>query len=300
MTGIIDRLPILDYIRDPATPGPSLSASAAHTLLTRSAAHCRHQHPRLNPAWQPDEFDMAQIVGTVAHALLLENDRSRVMVIDALDFKTKVAQLARDTALANGKLPILAHRMVEVEAAVAAGRAQLAAKEIPDAFQGGHVERTMIWTDEQGVTWRSRPDWTDDLGLLVVDLKTTGGSAEPDAWSRGALLAHGADLQAALALRGLRALRGPGVRAFVFAVLETTPPYGLSLVGLDPMFQQFAESKLDVAAKTWAACLATNEWPPYPARICWASPPEWAVYKWGEREVAHAALGSGEGTVEDL
>lgn len=295
MTGIVDGLPLADYIRDPASPGPSLSASAAHTLLTRSARHCAYAHPRLNAAWEPDEFDMAQIVGTVTHALLLENDRSRVMVIDAPDFKTKIAQLARDTALTNGKLPILAHRMAEVEAAVEAARQQLAEKEIPDAFTGGHAERTLIW-EQDGVTWRARPDWMDDDGLVLVDLKTTGGSAEPDAWARGPLLAHGADLQAALALRGMRALCGHAERAFIFACLETTPPYALSLVGLDPMFLQFAEAKLDAAAKQWRECLATGVWPAYSPRVCWASPPSYAVYAWGER----AERDNGEGEVSEL
>ena len=43
-----------EYHADPA-PEPSLSRSLAHTLLTRSPRHAWQAHPRLNPAWLPDE-----------------------------------------------------------------------------------------------------------------------------------------------------------------------------------------------------------------------------------------------------
>lgn len=283
VTGIIDGLPILDYVRDPA-PAPSLSASTAHVLLTQSPAHARLRSARLNPDWEPDAMDPKQIVGTVAHAILLEGDRSRVVVIEAEDWRKKDAQAARDEALATGKLPILEARMEDVEAMVEAARGQIAASELPDAFTGGHAERTMIWADADGVTWRSRPDWCDDESLVYVDLKTTGASAQPDAWTRGPLQSYEFDLQGALALWGATALLGPADRKFVFAVLETEPPYALSLVGLDPYYIQFAERKLDRAAKTWAACLAADAWPGYPSRIAWASPPEWAVARWEERQ----------------
>lgn len=283
MKGIIDGLPIADYVKDPATPDPSLSASIAHLMLTRSPKHAWRMHARLNDKWEPDDFDMAQIVGTVTHAVLLENDRSRVVVIEADDFKKKATQDARDEALACGKLPILAHRMADVDAAVEAARVQIAVSELPELFVGGHAERTLIWRDDAGVTWRARPDWMPDDTRILADLKTTQGSAEPEAWARGPLLAHGCDLQAALGLRGAAALLGPGERTFVFVVLETTPPYALSLVSLDPQFQQFAELKLDAAARLWTACRERDDWPAYPPRICWASPPEWAVYRWGER-----------------
>ena len=301
-TGIIDGLPIADYIRDVA-PVPSLSASLAHILLSRSPQHAWMASARLNPAWEPDESEARQDIGTIVHAILLEGDRSRIVVIEADDYRSKLAKEARDLAHVQGKLPILATRMVEADAAVEAARDQLAASEIADAFTGGHAERSMLW-EEDGVWWRSRPDWTSGDGLVVVDLKTTGGSAEPEAWSRGPLLAHGADLQAALALRGMRALMGHAERSFIFVVLETMPPYGLSLVGLDPQFMEFAETKLDAAAKTWAACLADGRWPGYPARVCWASPPEYLVYRWGERRALEPErpkiVDDGEGETEEL
>src|SRR3990167_1259095 len=94
MNGIVDGLPIADYIKDPA-PQPSLSASLAHVLLTRSPKHAWLAHPRLNPAWEPDESEARQDIGTIVHALLLEGDASRVVVIEAEDYRTKAAKEAR-------------------------------------------------------------------------------------------------------------------------------------------------------------------------------------------------------------
>lgn len=291
MTGIIDGLPILDYIKDPATPGPSLSASLAHTLLTKSPRHVRLGHPRLNDTWEPDATSATDL-GTIVHAMLLEDDRSRLVVVNADSWSKKsdggagpVAWMARDKIRAEGKLAVLPHEMTTVEAMMTAAREQIAASELPDAFTGGHAERTMIWTDADGVTWRSRPDWCDDESLVYVDLKTTGASAQPDAWTRGQLQSYEFDLQGALALRGAAALLGPADRKFVFAVLETEPPYGLSLVGLDPYSIEFADRKLSRAAGTWKDCLARNVWAGYPSRIVWTSPQEWAVARFEEREL---------------
>lgn len=280
LTGIVDGLPILDYVKDPA-PAPSLSASLAHVLLTRSPKHAWLASPRLSGTCELEEYDAKKIVGTVAHALLLEGDRSRVVTIEADSFQSKAARALRDEALLSGKLPVLAERMADVDAAVEAARAQLAVTELPDLFTGGHAERTMIWQDG-GVWYRSRPDWISADGTVLADLKTTS-TAEPDAWARGPLLGYEFDLQATLALCGADALLGSAERTFIFVVLEVTPPYGLSLVGLTPAYRTFAASKLDRAAAIWRECLATSHWPGYPTRVAWAEPPSWATYRWDER-----------------
>ena len=295
LTGVVDALPILDYIKDPA-PDPSLSASIAHLLLTKSAKHAWLAHPRLNVHWEPDASAASEI-GTIAHAMLLEGDESRVVIIDADDYRTKVAQAKRDEARATGKLPILAARMDDVRAMVVEARVAVARSELRGLLDGGRMETTLIW--QEGGAWcRCRPDIINEgLGVLV-DYKSTGGSAEPDAWSRGPLLGNGYDLQGAMQRRGAAALLGGDDWGVVYMVQETDPPYAVSFVGLDSQFTIFADAKLDAALATWRTCLATNEWPAYPERICWASPPEYAVYRFGERVAMMPD--TGEGTVEDL
>ena len=178
---------LAEYIRDPAR-APSLSASLAHILLTQSPRHAWLAHPRLNPQWMPDEGTNETDLGTIAHALLLEDDHSRLSVIEAPDWRKKDAQEARDDARSRGKVPILVHKYQTVLVMVkAAKQAIQRAPEIRKAFEQGKPEQTLVWQDGD-VYCRARPDWLTDDRRLAIDYKTVGGSAEPESWSRGQLL----------------------------------------------------------------------------------------------------------------
>ena len=273
-------LPLADYVRDPA-PTPSLSASLAHLLLTRSAQHAWLAHPKLNPAWKPAAAE-AMDIGTIAHALVLENDASRIVVIDAADWRTTAAKAARDEARAAGKLPVLTARRDSIFEMVTRARAAIAESELAAAFADGQPEQTLVWQDD-GVWCRCRPDWLTTDRRVAIDYKTTAGSAEPKAWARGPLLAMGYDLQAAFGLRGIQAVCQPRDCAFVFMVQEIEPPYAVSFVGLAPAFVAFAEQKRAAAVRLWAACLQDNRWPGYPLRVAWAEPPKWAESQWSEQ-----------------
>ena len=100
------QMPLTDYIADPA-PEPSLSSSLAHTLITQTPIHAFMRHPRLNPG-APREESNKMDIGTIAHGLLLEGDESRIVLIEAEDWRTKEAKEQRDQAYADGKVPLLA------------------------------------------------------------------------------------------------------------------------------------------------------------------------------------------------
>jgi hypothetical protein len=281
-TGLIRGLPMTDYVGDPA-PAPSLSASIAHTLLTRSPHHAWWEHPRLNPDYAPEEAEHLDI-GTIVHAIVLEGDRSRIVVVDAPDWRTNAAKTARDLARQAGKLPILTSKMEAAQDVALAIQAKIAQSELAEVFKDGEPEVTLLW-QEDGIWCRARPDWVSKDRRVLVDLKTTAGSAEPNAWARGPLLQMGYDLQAAHALRGLRAIEKQ-IRAdttFVFLVAELEPPYAISLVSLAPAFLAFAEAKLATARVVWRDCLRDQTWPSYPSRIAYAEPPGWARVEWEER-----------------
>src|SRR3989304_4859845 len=199
-----------------------------------------HEHIR-NPAWAPEATEQTDL-GTLAHALLLEQDDSRLVVVEADDWRTKAARLARDEARAA----------------------------------------------------RKRPDGVSQDGRVVVDYKTTSGSAEPDAWARTQLLALGYDVQAAF---GLRAVTGDA--DLVCVGQETEPPYAVSFVGLSPAFKAFAEAKRAHAVTLWRHCRERDEWPGYPSRTCWGEPPGYALTQWDERRLG-AGPGGGGGEVEEL
>lgn len=265
------KISLADYLADPC-PEPSFSTSVANTLLTKSPLHAWMEHPRLNPNCVRDESDAADI-GTVAHGILLEGSTERVVIVEADDWRTKLAKEARDAARLLGKVPILAHKMTNILKMVDAARKQIANSELASAFNDGEPEQTLIW--QEGETWcKSRPDWLTHDKRLDLDYKSTGGSAEPTAWMRGVMLSGGCDLQCALRLRGLRAL---GVRdpQFVFMVQEVDEPYAMSFVGLSPAFLEVADHKLSRALQLWQDCLLTNCWSGYPSRVCWVEPPGW-------------------------
>ena len=273
-----------EYIADPA-PEPSLSASAAHTLITQTAIHAYMRHPRLNPGAPREESKVADI-GTIAHGLLLEGDESRIVLIEADDWRTKDAKEKRDAAYAEQKIPLLSKQLGPIRKMVEVARSAIAHSELASAFtpQAGKAEQTMVW-EEKGIWFRSRPDWLTNDRELIIDYKTTGTSASPLVWMRGPMLGNGCDLQAVLGLRGLRKLFHARNPQFVFIVQEQEPPYAVSFVGLSPTFLHMAESKLDRAMQLWGDCTMTNCWPGYPSRVCWVDPPVYAAIEEEEKSL---------------
>lgn len=278
--GIFD-IPAEDYHADPC-PAPSLSSSIARALLTQSPAHAWCAHPRLNPNFEREERELFDL-GKTAHTLML-GDIRKFAVLAFDDWRTKDAKAARDAAYAAGKTPILAHKMVMVERMIDAGRAQIAAhREIPDAFDPalGKPEQTIVW-QENGVWLRVRLDWLLNSHAVIYDFKTTGQSTEPDAWGRY-LFNESLDVQAALYQRGLSAVTGKTAQ-FRFVVIETEPPFAMCAVQLTPAAMDLAQRKVDRAIAIWAACLESDRFPGYPARVAHLDPPPYIEAKWMERE----------------
>jgi hypothetical protein len=285
----IYNLPVDAYHGDPSENGPSLSASIANTLLNRSPLHAWTSHPRLNPDYSPevdDKFD----IGTVVHALLLQGiDVMEVLAFP--DYKTNAAKEARDLARSHGRVPILvknAHRVEEMCEAVVKQIARLECEPLP--LTEGKPEQTIVW-EEQGVMCRARIDWLHDDMSAIDDLKTTSRSANPDAWSRN-LYAYGCDVQAAFYLRGLTQIVDPASAGVGYGtqwrwlVVETTPPYALSVVTPGPDVLALADAKVDYALATWKRCLETDTWPGYPRRVATAELPAWEESRWLAREAA--------------
>jgi hypothetical protein len=287
----IYAMPAATYHADPC-PQPSLSSSIAKLIIQSSAAHARHEHPRLNPnakAENGDHFDL----GTAAHALLLEGD-SGVAVLDYPDWRTNASKDARDQARAAGKTPLLRKTWADVEAMVGAAREQLARHKDGGAamFTAGEPERTLVWRDDEfgGLWCRARLDWlrpvvTQVPGWAIDDYKSTGASANPDEWTR-TMFSCAFDLQCAFYLRGLKALFPAVDATFRFAVQETFPPYALSVITLGPAAMTIAEKKCLYALDVWAHSMKKNDWRGYPRRTCYATLPPWHETWWLEKELA--------------
>jgi hypothetical protein len=261
---------------------PSLSASVAHTLVTRSPRHAWTKHPRLNPAFQREEEDKFQ-VGTAAHAMFLEGV-DNVHVVNADSWRTNAAKDEKALAYREGKTPLLIHHYEQTLQMVHAINEQLVDHNAePPLFKSGKPEQTLIW-EEDGVVCRARLDWLRDDLKAVDDLKTTKASGNPAAVERS-LYALGYDLKAAFYLRGVRAVTGARPE-FRWVYVECEPPYALSVISPAPDVLELGHAKVEFAINLWRDCLEKDEWPGYSREVAWVNAPDWETARWLEREAA--------------
>lgn len=278
--GIYD-IPAELYHADPCVT-PSLSASVAKILIARTPFHARYMHPRLNPAFKSKEAENFD-VGKAAHDALLEGV-NRIEIIKFDNWKTNASKEQRDAARAKGLIPLLEKNydrvaiMVQIAIAAIANCEDLSGITLAD----GKAEQTLVWQDV-GTWCRSRLDWLANDRTLILDYKTTGGSAHPSDWTRSGIENMGGDIQAAFYTRGLRCAKNVDAK-FVFMVQEIDPPYPVSFIGMPPSFLALGDQKVNAAIAQWADCLRTDKWPAYPNRIVYPEAPAYAEARYIERQ----------------
>ena len=252
------------YHSDPC-PQPSLSSSIANILITQSPLHAWMAHPRLNPNFQPEDVDSRMDIGSIAHAMLLERDESKVVVVSAPDWRTKAAREAREEAHAQGKHAILEHKYGAVQNMVKTAMSYIQTTELRNIFDTGIAEQSLFW--QEGETWcRARPDLLSADRRVCLDYKTTD-SAAPDVFIRQ-IARMGYDTQAEFYLRS-ELMKNT---TFVFLAQEITEPYSCSLISLSNAYREVGQAKVCRALRIWKECMDTNRWPAYPTSICYAEP----------------------------
>ena len=279
--GIYDLSPEA-YHADPC-PVPSLSCSIAKKLLRQSPMHAHYAHPRLGGgSFKGDSQAMDD--GTILHTLLLGKGGD-IAVIDADDFRTKAAKEAREIARAEGKTPVLAHKMEALEATAAAARRQIMAHPAARAlFEPGRAEQAMIW-EEDGVWFRSLVDFMpDNPRAALMDIKTTGLSAAPGAWERRLVTEYA--IQDAFYARGIEALTGRARPPMLFVVIETDAPHGVSVMAAAESLRAVAKADVERAVRIWRKCMETGEWPGYPQFIASVDAPNWLLNQM-EEQILH-------------
>jgi PDDEXK-like uncharacterized protein DUF3799 len=263
---------------------PRLSASIATILCTRTPLHAWTAHPKLNPYYErveEDKFD----VGKAAHSVILEGDDC-IYVVHEDSWRKDVAKEAREYARSIGKVPLLAAKRDEVMRMVDAVRTQLEDHDAePPLFSDGKPEATLLW-DEDGAALKARLDWLRDDCTTIDDLKTTGRSADPDAYARN-LFSVGGDVQAAFYRRAVLATTGEEPR-FRWVVVETSPPFALSVITPSSEMLALGEAKVEWAIQRWRLCMSTGRWAGYGADVHVAEVPGWEEGKWLERKAREA------------
>lgn len=274
-TGIYPDMPMAEYLSIKA-----LSSGVCHTILAESPMHAlyRQQYPRESS----EESD----IGTAFHDAFLEGV-DRIVEIDAKDWRTNAAKDARDAARAQGKIPMLAHKVGALKTMIESARNYLAQSELPTLMQDGKPELTLIWK-ENDILCKARPDFLKTDGSICLSVKTTKGSANPESWIRTQLPLY--DTAAAFYEAGIRATYKIEHTRVVHFVIEQMPPYSCSLIALDPAWQALAQQKLSIALAIWQRCIETGKYPAYPTQIAYAEPKPWMLAEAEEQELENVQL----------
>lgn len=267
------------YYADPCAT-PSLNASTAKTLITRSPLHAWHEHPRLGGA--PREATTAQEHGSLIHRLVL-GAGDDLEVIDAPDWRTKAAKEQRAEARTAGRIPVLTADYAE---------ANIVARSIAITLESFGIDLSSGEAGESEVMleWRERSargpvlcrGMLDRLSVsrsaaIIYDLKTTP-NAHPQACARR-VADLGYDIQAAAYTSAVEKLRPDlvGRVEFVFVFAETEPPYCVTPMKPGGMMREFGLTRWQRAVEVWAACLADNRWPAYVESVTQLELPPWVM-----------------------
>jgi hypothetical protein len=231
--------------RHDRTPGPPTRSSTPTRARRRAEVRRRHRRPR--PAAPGDD---------ICH------------VVDAPDWRTKARQGSRDKARAEGLIPLLAHQWEQVE--------RWSPPSAPSSPSSTPTRRSSPTASpsrrSSGKTTASpaAPGSTGSATTTAIDdLKTTGGSPPTRRVGAPRSVRH----RRRRAGRVLPPRREGAHRhraEFRFVVVETAPPYAVSVVSLAPSALELAERQGQWAIDNLARCLETGDWPAYPAEVAYA------------------------------
>lgn len=259
-------------------PEPELSTGIIKKLINQTPYHAWLSHPKLNKSLKREvstEFDL----GTAAHSLLLENDRSNLVILRSENYLAKNGNIpkgytndairaARDDARASGKIPVLEDDFMNVRYMVEQAKKFLSDSEIANIWESGKPELTFTRKLQCGTWIKSRPDFITDDHEVIVDYKTTAHGANPEQFVRQ-IFSLSYDVQASLysymneLVYGIRP-------SFLFLVQSIEPPFECSLVGASESMIAVGIEKVKYAIRLWKKCLDNNEWPAYPGTVHWA------------------------------
>lgn len=267
-----------DYHADPC-PSPSLSASAAKTVISKTLLHAWREHPK-SPYKVKDRSSNKSDRGSAAHAVLFGG---RIIIqIDAETWQTKAAKEARDNARDAGHIPLLAKEFPYIEEMV-----EIAGPRF-DALHGGEpiCEVTAIWQAASKGWRRARLDSLSPDRRRIVDYKTTEAAVDALTCEKR-IFSEGYHIQAAAYVEAVETLHPElmGRVEFVFQWQEQKPPFALS----PPIFVSEAAMELgrqqwNRAGILWDAAVKRNYFPAYTSESHIACPPSWELTRWLERE----------------
>lgn len=266
---------------------PALSYSIAKVLLDSTPLHAWAQHRLLGAKeeeWEPPTD--AQARGIVIDSLILGVDQSRLVVIDAPDYRTKAAQQQRDLAYSEKKQPVIKAKLDELKKV-----ADILKDKIGNIW--GVPKLRVAWLSDGDVYCHGELDAFNEAGVgedlaipgldpkapVILDLKSCSDAVEAASdrkiYDLAYQLQHGAYLDAIACLR-------PGLAdrvQYVLVFAEITYPYDVRFVMLDPSFADMGRGQWARAVHTWRQCMRNRRWPGSTRQIHRVGAPLWAQRK---------------------
>lgn len=279
--GLYEAISDERYFADELCGVPTLSASIAHTIVSKSALHGWARHPRFGARGQKPT--RATDSGSIGHLLLLgAGKRFRIIrpekegEADFEDYKKKEAQKLRDAARAEGFIPLLP-KQYDAAVEMAAG--------INERLRewgitlNGRSELVAIWEERADdgtvVLCRGAMDHLLD-DYSIHDLKIVR-SSHPKA-CQSHMFGFGGDIQAAAYVSAVEKLKPElaGRVPFRFLFCESEFPHAVTPVDRAGTMRDLGERRWRRAINRWAWCLKHDTWPAYVTEPYEAEAPAWA------------------------
>jgi hypothetical protein len=256
---------------------PALSPSIAHILDSESPLHAWTAHRLLGNKPRPPTD--AQEKGKLIHALLFD-DHDTLAVVEADSFRTNEAKAARDSARKTGLTPVLRPKLDEAQAIAARLRERI--EGFGYDLAKGHPEHRVEWTerapDGASIACHGRLDFLCADRPLVLDLKTTEGSAHPSACT--AKLLNTAGVIQDTAYRHAVTYLDPSMAGrveMVFLFAQVVEPYAVTPIICGGTMREIGFGRWSRAVAAWARCLRTDQWPSYATYPVQVEAPAWML-----------------------
>jgi hypothetical protein len=146
------------------------------------------------------------------------------------------------------------------------------------------TELVLVWQNSKfGCLCKGRLDGYAPSLNAIVDIKSTG-NAEPDALIRTAINYGGLPhWQCSWYLQGVQAVLNPECKTFIWIVVETSEPYGISVVQAAPAPEWqndmafLGKLQIDQTLERYLESERLNRWPGYPDQVVHGTLPDWYV-----------------------
>lgn len=286
--GLYAMVPHEVYHSDPC-PTPSLSASIAKRLVVESPLHAWSYHPRLGGMHSVSSDATSE--GSLIDNLILGGG-PEIVPINAKDYKTKEAQLARDYAFSQGQMPVIASHL-----AAARERAEQVKERLHqrNGFKfDGFSQITVFW--KMGDEWcRGRFDhWKPKLAT-VYDFKWVRSSSPEDVEKH--MITYGTDVQGAAYVSAIETIYPEltGRVKFQPIFVENGPVLAINMRPIGATMRELGRRSWQRGVELWTHCRTNDFWPDYGDNGSLEAP-KYAV----ERELNRAVQGLPVGGSKDV